>query len=384
MVKILQVASFKGNVGDIANHFGFRAWFERFFQEKTDWQEFEIRTVFRGEASFNESFVEFANEFDLVVIGGGNFFELWVDRSPTGTSISIEEKYLDKIIPPIFVNAVGVDDGMGVTTETLAKFNAFLERLVTLKKGLVSVRNDGAYHTLSKYVSDASLLEYVVRLPDGGFFADIPHAESIYDGPVIGINLAGDMPDIRFGQTHGEHSYREFLEEYACFLKTLSEKNPNLSFVFFPHIYTDLKIVSDLFELLPDKIRREYCRVEMYDSNISFQNSVFKSYNKCSLILGMRFHANVLAIANEIPVIGLYCYKQIKSLYEELDLAEYCVDVRRKGYSKKLIELCEHLLRQQESVKHQLRLVNEELIKSRALAADKILQWLRKHNFKLN
>lgn len=170
MVKILQVASFKGNVGDIANHFGFRAWFERFFQEKTDWQEFEIRTVFRGEASFNESFVEFANEFDLVVIGGGNFFELWVDRSPTGTSISIEEKYLDKIIPPIFVNAVGVDDGMGVTTETLAKFNAFLERLVTLKKGLVSVRNDGAYDTLSKYVFNTSLLEYIVRLPDGGFF----------------------------------------------------------------------------------------------------------------------------------------------------------------------------------------------------------------------
>ena len=357
MVKILQVASFKGNVGDIANHFGFRTWFEHFFQEKIDWQEFEIRTVFRGEASFNESFVEFANEFDLVVIGGGNFFELWVDSSPTGTSISIEEKYLDKIIPPIFVNAVGVDDGMGVTTETLTKFNAFLERLVTLKEGLVSVRNDGAYHTLSKYVFDASLLEYVVRLPDGGFFADIPHAESIYDGPVIGINLAGDMPDIRFGQTHGEHSYREFLEEYASFLKTLSEKNPNLSFVFFPHIYTDLKIVSDLFELLPDK---------------------------CTLILGMRFHANVLAIANEIPVIGLYCYKQIKSLYEELNLAEYYVDVRRHGYSKKLIELCEHLLQQQESVKHQLRLVNEELIESRSLAADKILQWLRKHNFKLN
>ena len=101
-MKILHVASFAGNIGDIANHYGFSRWFKEFFKKEILWNEFEIRETFRGFKSFNEDFANLANSHDLLIFGGGGFFELWVEESPTGTSIAISKEVLEKIKIPIF------------------------------------------------------------------------------------------------------------------------------------------------------------------------------------------------------------------------------------------------------------------------------------------
>jgi polysaccharide pyruvyl transferase WcaK-like protein len=386
-MRILQVASFKGNIGDIANHFGFRTWFESFFQEKVTWHEYEIRKVFRKEVQFDQTFVDIANQFDLLVIGGGNFFELWVESSPTGTSISIKKEHLDKILVPIFVNAIGVDDGMGVSSESVLKFNSFLEYLVTSPRCLVSIRNDGAYITLQKHVTNRKLLDHILAIPDGGFFARLKSPKlnhSPDSSPVIGVNLAGDMPNTRFQESANCHSYQSFLQEFSIFLRETTILFPDIKFIFFPHIYSDLKIISDLFEVLSDEIRREHCRVEAYDSNITFEDTVFNAYLKCDLILGMRFHANVLAIANKIPVIGLNCYKQIQALYSELGASEYCIDIKQLGFSKSLIEQVGYCLTKPQNVEKEWQSINNKIIESREEASLHIYNWLKKQKYILS
>jgi hypothetical protein len=47
-MSVLHLASFPGNVGDIANHFGFRPWFERLVEREVKWTEIEIRDFYRG------------------------------------------------------------------------------------------------------------------------------------------------------------------------------------------------------------------------------------------------------------------------------------------------------------------------------------------------
>ena len=49
------------------------------------------------------------NRYKGLVIGGGNYFELWPKNSPTGTSIAMPLELFDKIEVPVFFNALGVD-----------------------------------------------------------------------------------------------------------------------------------------------------------------------------------------------------------------------------------------------------------------------------------
>ena len=129
-MKVLHVASFRGNIGDNANHAGFRPWFQALAGRPIAWTEFEIRDVYRKTRAFDASFATEANAADLVVIGGGNYFELWVKDSPTGTSISVTDDVMADIRTPIFINALGVDDAQGYTKETLGRFGKFLARLL--------------------------------------------------------------------------------------------------------------------------------------------------------------------------------------------------------------------------------------------------------------
>ena len=113
-MRILHVASFLGNIGDNFNHYGTRKFLENKFG-KIDWIEIEIRETFRKNFSFDKSFAKYCNEFDAVIFGGGNFFELWVDKSVNNTSADIALEVIDLIRVPFYFYALGVDPGMGIS-----------------------------------------------------------------------------------------------------------------------------------------------------------------------------------------------------------------------------------------------------------------------------
>lgn len=75
-IKVAHLASFKGNFGDVANHLGFRNWFSGLIKSDIHWGNIEIRDFYRGNRKFDASLVAEFNAYDLVVIGGGNYFKL--------------------------------------------------------------------------------------------------------------------------------------------------------------------------------------------------------------------------------------------------------------------------------------------------------------------
>jgi hypothetical protein len=115
-LRVLHLASFSGNIGDNANHSGFRNYFETIVGESVTWFNEEIREYYWREKVFDETFVAKVNTFDLLVIGGGNYFELWPNDSPTGTSITLPIPFWRKITKPILINGVGVDLGQGASS----------------------------------------------------------------------------------------------------------------------------------------------------------------------------------------------------------------------------------------------------------------------------
>ncbi|MFK7856953.1 MAG: polysaccharide pyruvyl transferase family protein [Granulosicoccus sp.] len=337
-LRVLHVASFHGNIGDNANHLGFRPWFQNQLGHLVEWTSLEIREFYWNERQWDDSFIATANAHDVVIIGGGNYFELWVENSPTGTSVAITPETFAKINVPVFFNALGVDPGQGVPDVSLARFKGFLNTLLADQRFLVSVRNDGAHGNLRHYVGE----EYagrVHRVPDGGFFVPPQVAASKQaDAYRLGINIASDMPEFRFRGFASDDGIQGFVREFASVIEKLLQTCPDTEIVLFPHIFRDLEIISLLINHLPDRLRRTQLSVASYGSGDRAALETLAIYASCDLVLAMRFHANVCPIGMGIQTLGLDCYPQIANLYKELNQDERAIDVSHPGFVEPLFD----------------------------------------------
>jgi polysaccharide pyruvyl transferase WcaK-like protein len=350
-LKILHLASFSGNIGDNANHTGFYSWVNDLSSRPITWTEFEIREFYWNERIWDRNIVDYINGFDGLVIGGGNYFELWVDRSPTGTSIGLSLELWQEIKVPVFVNALGVDVGQGTNKSSIEKFGNFLDFLVARPNTIVSVRNDGAKGTLGQIFSNR-YEKNILHVPDNAFFTDYtdehPSARAmICDGEssIVAINLASDMPEIRYSNFDTVGQLTDFCSEFAGAIERISEQFPDTKFIFVPHIFKDVEIHSLVISKLNDRLRRTRVTQSIYGVGEKAAAFNFSIYARASLVLGMRFHANVVAIANGTRTIGLFNYPQIRLLYEELNDSGSIVDLTKPGFRTNLVQMVASSLR---------------------------------------
>jgi len=330
-VRIGHLASFQGNLGDVANHLGFRSWFERNLGSPTDWVDIEIRDFYRGFRNFDDNFVNEVNEFDIFIIGGGNYFELWPTNSRTGCSIDLPVDLLEKIRTPIFFNALGLDDGQGVSQNALKYFPKFISTIVENGHNLLTLRNDGSHSALTANFKELQHLQIPV-LPDHGFFCMENRGISrVVDREklVLGVNLAQDMPEIRF-----PNGKKEFLQSLSLILKEVEFERA----IFFPHVFSDLGIIADLLEIIPDPIRRGKTSVAAFGSTEEEFKSIIESYGRIDIMLGMRFHANVLPLSLGIATIGLATYPQILKLFKEIEMENWVINCHNEGWEMRALE----------------------------------------------
>ncbi|MDD2494207.1 MAG: polysaccharide pyruvyl transferase family protein [Tissierellia bacterium] len=382
-IKVLHIASFIGNIGDNANHKGasrLRDWFLDYEFEVT---KKEIREFYWKEWIFNsDEFIEEANKHELVMIGGGNYFELWVNNSVTGTSIDISIETLKKIQTPILFYSLGCDIGQGFSSQNLYKFNKFLEHISNNNKYFISVRNDGA---LSNIISlfGQEYEKKISKIPDGGFFTfvgDHEHFEIEKDKKNIVVNVAGDMQNIRFSKDNKNISYNQFITGFAEILKELDfDSHKNYNFIFVPHIYRDLNTIYDLMNQMEDKLRRKCVKVAPYLIGEKGHDYIFSLYKQADLILGMRFHSNVCAYALKKNVIGLSNYIQINNLYKDINSNEF-VEVNKRGFQEHLIKMIiKHLKDKDKYTK-----LSEDILNTLKVQAQqeykKLNNWLKKFN----
>jgi len=330
-VKTLHLASFDGNIGDSANHYGFYKYLQQNNNFIFEIDKLEIREFYWNHKKFDEEFVELVNKYDFLIIGGANFFELWVEDSPTGTSIAIELNLLEKISIPILFNAVGIDSGQGVSEKNKKKFKKFLDLLIK-RDDFISMRNDGSKETIIKNI-DIKYLNNIYHTVDAGFFIDVDNPTNYYlNKKYIAINIASDMPDVRFKNI----SYKEVISSFKDFIHLFLKEHNNFEIVFIPHIYRDITFINDIILTLDDSIRRRKVSIApLLHGEDSFKE-VMPIYKNAQLVLANRFHANVCSIGLEVPTIGLVNYRQIEKLYNELDSDNY-VYINKKGFEKELL-----------------------------------------------
>jgi polysaccharide pyruvyl transferase WcaK-like protein len=335
IVRVLHLASFAGNIGDLVNHAGARRMLNEHLGFTLEFTELEIREFYWKKRWFDDGFVEYANGFDLMIIGGGNYFELWVDHSATGTSIDISLERLARLTVPTVFFALGVDTGQGYNAQTAERFSLFMSTILNRRDMFICVRNDGSSRALEE-VLDFEIASRVPILPDGGFFVDPAGCcPSQNDSGRIGINIAGDMLDRRFDRGL---SAEEFLRELASACCDLMDARAELRIDLMPHIWRDSAMIAQLLTMIPDPYLRRRVAIGRLEPRMTGLTDFLQSYRSFDLVLGMRFHANVCPIGMGIPARGLLNYPQVEHLYEELDIQDRLIDVREIGFGKYLVD----------------------------------------------
>lgn len=378
-LRVLQVASFNGNVGDNANHKGSEFLRSQFIDYEFQITRKEIRKFYWKEWAFNsEDFVNEANSYDLIMIGGGNYFELWVENSKTGTSIDLGLEYLKNIERPILFYSLGCDVGQGVPKENIEKFRIFMDFLTSSEKYFVSVRNDGSLTNIEKIYSNR-YINKIVEIPDGGFFTNVinlNHFEIDDEKTNILINVAGDMSEFRFPGTDGKINYETFIKEFAKVIeKTSIEHDNNLNFIFVPHIFKDIKTSYDIINNVDDKIRRINVKIAPYLIGDKGHDYIFSLYNQVDLVLAMRFHSNVCSFAMKKNVIGLVNYIQISNLYKDISSQEY-VEVNKVGFAELLFDKIREHLNKKELFENLSNQVKDTLFEEARVEYVKLNNWL--------
>jgi polysaccharide pyruvyl transferase WcaK-like protein len=313
------LASFQGNIGDIASQRAFRAWFESLFPDfEITWQNLEIRKFFRNTNYKWKKMQKELTDSDCLIIGGGNFLELWPENSPTGTSLPFSIPEIESITIPIFMNSVGVDDGQGIGKAANENFGDFINYFANRRSNFLSVRNDGSFNVIKTFLSPGNWVK-CYEIPDHAFFTEWRNGQRTHLSSkfIVGINLAIDMERLRFKSF--DNNPEKFLKKFAITLNGLCSEYDELEIRLIPHMYSDIKAFAVLLENMQDEYRRE--RVTMSHLDCRENSEVYlEAYSGLNGLISMRFHSHVFGIANRIPLFSLNSYSQINKLLENYGL----------------------------------------------------------------
>lgn len=379
-MKIYHLASFSGNIGDIANHQAFYVQLQNRLHKKIMVTEDEMRDYYKSIqiSRFDEKFVQKVNEHDLFVIGGGNFFELCWDYSENGTTFNISNELLKQIKTPILVNGIGLDDNKGTNVDNIEKFRKFLQTLFSYNTVFFTVRNDGSYDIFQKYFPE--YIKYVTEIPDFGFFvSEVPELKE-YTGQKksIGFNIALDMQQIRYSHL----DYNEYLVTIAKQIDRLLA-HTSYHIYLFAHIQSDYRAIIELLDFVTSKHARTRISISPLVQGRELEG--FKYYKECDIVFAMRFHANVCSISLGIPTFGMISYPKHGVLYDKIGMPHRKCNLDEKDFKDRFEQEVDHILETPDYLSalkkdyDQARVIVNEM-KDNML--DHLLNWMAVQNLK--
>ncbi len=322
MIKILHIASFLGNIGDNASHIGLYNIFDKLLDDYVV-TKIEIRKFYKNyqkddKQYFNQEFVDLINDFDLCIIGGGGFLDYWIPNSKTGTTIDIDPKLIKDIKTPTLFTSIGCNPHKEIPEGNIEKFRVFLDEAIKNKNIKIAVRNDGSVNSIKRDIGE-KYLNFIDEILDHGFFYTIDSPMGrIIDKKYIAINITNDQVLMK-SELRSKIDMDIYHQELKATIKYIVNEL-KLHIVFVPHIYSDLKAISNLLDVIDDDIIRNHITIAPSIQGDHGANYLFSIYKNSEIILATRFHANVCNIAMGKKVIGLIALDRVEYLYQSIGI----------------------------------------------------------------
>ncbi len=315
-MKILQIASTIGNIGDDASHIGLRSILGNIFPEYS-FEQINIRRAYSSYSAqdrliFDTELVQHMNKYDLCILGGGAFLDHPVNNSASGATIDFSQRAIEAIKTKTIFASIGCrpksDD-----PEAKSKIKIYLDAILENEKCSIFLRNDGS----KKYLEKCGYKnQRLVQILDHGFFLQKKHLKRYSETKKYAcINLVNDQQNF-FGNssdfTRGD--YHKIMREYVIgLLKSDVER-----IYLVPHIPSDLIEIANFMQTLNQKIVNENITVASLEQGEGAAKSIFGLYAGSQVNIGTRFHTNVCSLALGRPTIPIAITARINELYDSI------------------------------------------------------------------
>ena len=330
-MRILHIASFQGNLGDILNHQNFYRVLKEKLCCELEVKQIEIREFYKNSAKrkFDLELSEYINSFQMLLIGGGGFFDVHWDYSSTATTLDMPEEFIDSIQVPVVINALSYME-FKKTPELFIKFERFITKIIE-RNWFISLRNDGSYERMKKRFPKLNMNK-IIEVPDNVFTAVMSSVSRKIEGVTVGMSLTDDLFDKEYNCGVGQEMFLTRVTEYV---KRLLDKKYNI--VFFIHTPQDVMLISKILPELSDLAKRKQVILSPLDVHDDNSVGMYESYYRmCDVMVAMRFHVNIFALSNNIPCVALAGHARIEGLYHSLNLDELCIPVNNIDFIESL------------------------------------------------
>ena len=338
-MKLLHIASFTGNIGDNCSHNGFHKVLDHLDFKIDKLKKVEIRDFYnnrnvRYRKYFDASFAEYANKFDMIVIGGGGFLDYFVEGSDTGTTIDISKSILDSIKTPILLSSVGCVPNRPVPDGNKDKFLDFLNYIKNRESMELLLRNDGSIqHIRNDFGSNIS--SHFHHILDNGFHYEL-NKKYVFQlkRKFVAINTSYDqltMSSDFSNKLDTSWFYKELSKVVEYIIHDL-----HLDVCLVPHIYQDLLGINNLISELDDYTVRDNIFCAPYVQHDEGSDLVYSIYNQSELVIGSRLHANIGCMSMGKKTIGLSALMRVKEVYRDVGMDEFFININNSFSS----ELC--------------------------------------------
>ncbi len=283
---------------------------------------------------------------DLAILGGGGLFQDYDKLEPYalfshpeyGVQSYINLPILAKIYKkPIAYLFNGVGPFFSPDAKRFAKYAFSLA-------DYISVRDIESYNILSEMGINGVALS-----ADPVFLYPIKKEHRKSNKKKIGISLR---------RWHFGNFEERCIKSFVEFLKNITGKYEIRFFSFqdLDEYNNDSYMYEQINNILNDKdfkiIKAKDCSLEEIESNIS----------SLDFVIGMRYHAIVLAAKYDIPFIGLSYWNKIDELAKDLSIREYCLNINEVS-AVKLLHTFEKVVDNANTIKRKIEAGKVELRK---------------------
>lgn len=155
-----------------------------------------------------------------------------------------------------------------------------------------------------------------------------------------------------------EKSFPKLIQDVAAFIQSLPEDRFKVSLLPM-HMtehedFDDLWASKELLKLLPNK-----------QIDIIYERDLKKTIDllrDCQLVVGGRLHANILAILNGTPAIGISYRPKVKAFFSDNGLGQYCLELEETA---KLSDVFQTIYSQYDSVANDFFAVSNQNLEKR-------------------
>lgn len=264
------------------------------------------------------------NKGKALIIGGGGLFLPDTNKNNiSGWQWAISDEQLNRITVPIIVYSVGYNYFTG--QETTEVFEHSLVKLIR-KAEFVGLRNGGSIRTVKQIVGER-LGEKIVYQPCiTTLISKIYSLEKKNDSKMIGINMAFDRENLRFGDKK-----KEILSEVAIACKEIQDMGYQLLYI--AHTDGDLRFLKYL-----DHYNISY---DVENLTNEFPDKIIETYKKLQCVIGMRGHAQMIPFGVGCRIITLGTHNKMRWFLEDVNMQNDYIDLTEnpRGISKRIISM---------------------------------------------